>query len=108
MADSYGRINSAGAYSIGAATPVKVPTTDATKRHGIRVQNTSAASYLYAVVVPGGDTSPTLTTMVTDGKHSAYIPPQSTWEDGCSENCDVYLLSSSGTVVAYVQEILIA
>jgi len=53
MADSYGRINSAGAYSIGAATPVKVPTTDATKRHGIRVQNTSPTSYLYAVVVPG-------------------------------------------------------
>lgn len=108
MANSYGRINSAAAYSIGAATPVKVPTSNATKRHGVRVQNTSAASYLYAVVVPAGDTAPTLTTMVTDGKHNAYIPPLSTWEDGCSENCDVYLLSSSGTVVAYVQEILIA
>lgn len=108
MADSYGRINSAGAYSIGAATPVKVPTTDATKRHGIRVQNTSPTSYLYAVVVPGGDTAPTLTTMVTEGKHSAYIPPQATWEDGCGEGCDVYLLSNSGTVVAFVQEILIA
>jgi len=108
MADSYGRINSAGAYSIGAATPVKVPTSNATKRHGVRVQNTSASSYLYAVVVPAGASAPTLTTMVTSGNHSAYIPPQATWEDGCSENCDVYLLSSSGTVTAYVQEILIA